>query len=322
MQSLLQRAVNFLFPGVADRWLTVLRCGLGFQLTLYCVSSWSDWQLLYSSSGNGLISRDLAEAILSVESALVPRLGWVVTAGEQLGLSEPVILQLTWLFLLCAGLCLLFGAFSRTAAIVAWFLYLCAVKSGVLTSYGMDNFTIIGLFYLMVAPLPDRFSFDVIVRKLPVRDERLHGFHCRVLQIHLCLIYFFGGLTKALGPAWWNGESMWRALTRSPFNVISPDFLASWGSALPLLGIGVCFLETGYPFFIWSRRTRAIWLAGILVMHVAIGLTMGLYLFGLIMIILNLAAFGPDLRTRVVATAEPLIVQVGSKNLIRSTPDR
>jgi hypothetical protein len=29
-------------------------------------------------------------------------------------------------------------------------------------------------------------------------------------------------------------------------------------------------------------------------MHVAIGLTMGMYLFALIMIVLNLAAFGPD----------------------------
>ena len=29
-------------------------------------------------------------------------------------------------------------------------------------------------------------------------------------------------------------------------------------------------------------------------MHLSIGLTMGLYLFALIMIVLNLAAFGPD----------------------------
>ena len=42
------------------------------------------------------------------------------------------------------------------------------------------------------------------------------------------------------------------------------------------------------------RRTRAFWLAGILLMHLSIGLTMGLYLFGLIMIVLNLAAFGPE----------------------------
>jgi hypothetical protein len=43
------------------------------------------------------------------------------------------------------------------------------------------------------------------------------------------------------------------------------------------------------------KKTRLVWLVGILAMHVAIGLTMGMYLFALIMIILNLAAFGPDL---------------------------
>lgn len=295
MGPLAQRAVDFLFPAVSDRWLSVLRCGLGLHVICYCLSLRPDWVLLYSSRGNGLISRDLAEAILSVDSELVPRLGWLVAAGERLGLSEPFTLNLLWLVLLSAGLCLLAGAFCRSAAVVGWFLHLCAVKSGALTSYGMDNFTTIGLFYLMVAPLPDRFSFDVRVRKLPVNASRFHGFHRRVLQIHLCLIYFFGGITKILGPAWWDGASIWRALTRSPFNVISPDFLAAWGSALPLVGFAVCLLETGYPFFIWSRKTRALWLAGILAMHVAIGFTMGLYLFGLIMIILNLAAFGPDL---------------------------
>ena len=31
-------------------------------------------------------------------------------------------------------------------------------------------------------------------------------------------------------------------------------------------------------------------------MHVAIGLTMGMYLFASIMIVLNVAAFGPGLR--------------------------
>jgi hypothetical protein len=30
-------------------------------------------------------------------------------------------------------------------------------------------------------------------------------------------------------------------------------------------------------------------------MHIAVGLTMGMYLFSLIMIVLNLAAFGPGL---------------------------
>jgi hypothetical protein len=42
------------------------------------------------------------------------------------------------------------------------------------------------------------------------------------------------------------------------------------------------------------KKTRLVWLVGILGMHIAIGLTMGMYLFALIMIVLNLAAFGID----------------------------
>jgi len=57
----------------------------------------------------------------------------------------------------------------------------------------------------------------------------------------------------------------------------------------------ICVLEFGYPFFIWRRRTRRIWLFGICGVHIAIGLTMGMYLFSLIMIVLNVAAFGPGL---------------------------
>jgi hypothetical protein len=61
---------------------------------------------------------------------------------------------------------------------------------------------------------------------------------------------------------------------------------------LPLLGISICLLEVSYPVFIWLKRTRLIWLGCILAMHAAIGLMIGLYLFALIMIIMNLAAFG------------------------------
>jgi len=162
-------------------------------------------------------------------------------------------------------------------------------------TYGMDNFTTIGLFYLMLAPFPDRYSIDRRLWKLSIKDRHLHGFFRRVLQLHLCIIYFFSGLNKSLGAGWWNGDNMWLALTRPPFNVLPVDLIKSCHFVLPLAGIAVLVLETFYPFFIWPRRTRPIWLAGILAMHVGIGLAMGLYLFGLIMIILNIAAFGPGL---------------------------
>lgn len=134
---------------------------------------------------------------------------------------------------------------------------------------------------------------DHRLRGRPLAAPERFGFHRLILQFHLCLIYFFSGISKCLGADWWNGISVWRALTRPPFDLIPAPLLLRGSWLLPALGILVCLLETGYPFFIWGRRTRGPWLLAILGMHLGIGLTMGLYLFALIMIVLNLSAFGP-----------------------------
>jgi Vitamin K-dependent gamma-carboxylase len=283
----------FLFSADSDRWVALLRIGLGFQVALFCLSLRNDWNDLFAGENNGFISRDLAEAILTLQNPLVPRLGWLVACGSYLGLTEETVLFVTWICLLGAACCLLLGFCCRTSAIIAWFLHLCAVKSGDFVAYGMDNFTTIGLFYLMVAPLPDHYALDWKLWRPRRQDPRLLGFQRRVLQIHMCLIYFFGGITKCLGQGWWTGESMWRALTRPPFNLIPLQLLISWEAVLPFLGIAVCLIETGYPILIWWKRTRFIWLVCVLGMDLAIGLTMGLYLFSVIMIVLNVSAFGP-----------------------------
>jgi hypothetical protein len=292
MRTLWARFLEFVFPLSSDSWLTVLRVGLGLQIASYCLSLRADWNSIFSE--NGLISRDLAEAILDVESALTPRFGWLFAAANNLGLSEPRALLLVWILLLCASCGLVLGLYTRTFSVMAWLLHLCAVKSGSLFAYGADNFTTIGLFYLMVAPLPDRFSLDYLWRKIPAKELQRQGFHRRVLQLHLCLIYFFGGLAKCIGGGWWDGTSIWRALTRTPFNVISPEAVVHWRSLFPILAISVWIIELGYPFFIWSKKLRPLWLVCVIGVHLGIGLAMGLYLFSSVMIVLNLSAFAPD----------------------------
>ena len=284
----------FLFPNGTDSWLTVLRLGLGLQTTLYSLSLRNDWNYLLAGT-SGLINRNLADALLSVESRFVPRLGWLVALGEHVGLGEGIVLSAAWICLLIAGCSLLIGFTCRVSAILAWFLHLCAAKSGGFVSYGVDNFMTIGLFYLMLSPLPDRNSLDWRLRRSRPKNPQLLGFWRRVLQLHLCVIYFFSGLTKCLGSGWWNGSSVWRALIRPPFNVIDPEILVSWKYLFPVVAISIWALEIGYPFLIWSSKTRKIWLICICALHAGIGLTMGMYLFALIMIVLNVAAFSPDL---------------------------
>ncbi len=289
------RLETFLFPLSTDHWLATLRIGLGIQVVCYCVALRPDWMAIFAGDGAGLVSRDLAEAILDLKSPLIPRLGWLISLGAALHLEEATVLSLVLSCLLGASICLLLGFLCRPAAVVTWGLYLAVAKSGNLFSYGVDNFTLIGLFYQMIAPLPDRWSRDWKWQRRSVTDPARLGFHLRVLQIHLCLIYFFGGITKAVGPGWWNGASLWLALSDPPFDLVPLSFLLRLRALLPAMGILVCALETGYPVFIWWRKTRTPCLAAVLGMHLMIGLTMGLYLFSLVMIILNLAAFGAAL---------------------------
>src|SRR5207247_6394781 len=232
--------------------------------------------------------------ITSFDSRLIPKLGWLVALGGHIGIGEETVLSVAWACLLCAGCCLLLGLFCRPAAIIAWFLHLCAAESGGLLAYGADNFMTIGLFYLMLSPLPDRYSLDHRLVKTKPKDPQRLGFLRRVLQLHLCFVYFFGGLAKCLGSGWWDGTNLWRALTRPPFTIVPPDILVRLKYLLPILGISICLIELGYVVFIWMNRTRLFWLVCILVMNVAIVLTMGLYLIAIVMIVLNIASFGVD----------------------------
>jgi Vitamin K-dependent gamma-carboxylase len=287
-----QRFVGFLFPSESDTWLTVFRIGLGVQITLYALFLRSDWHYLFASSGKGLVGREVGEAITSFESPFIPKFGWLIAVGHTFNISEETVLTVAWVVLLSAGCLLLLGLLSRPAAIVAWFVHLCAAESGGLLAYGADNFMTTALFYLMLSPLPDRYSFDHWVVKTKSKNPQALGFWRRVLQVHLCFVYFTGGLAKFLGNGWWDGSNLWRSLIRSPFNLVSPDLLIQFKYVLPLLGIAICLLEVSYSVFIWLKKTRRIWLACILAMHAAIGIMMGLYLFALVMVVMNLAAFG------------------------------
>lgn len=289
---------NFLLAPESSAWLTVLRMGLGLQVLFYAISLRSDWLEILGLGNQGLIRRDLAEAMLSADSPFIPRVGWIVGAGAHLGLTENAVLWLVWIILIAAASLVVVGLFCREASAVTWLLYICTAKSGEVLSYGVDNFTIIGLFYLAIAPFPDAWSLDARWRGVLLRNGTLHGLHRRVLQLHMCAIYFFGGIAKCAGRGWWNGTSLWRALTRAPFDVVPAEILARAAFLLPTIGIFVCVMEATYPIFIWPRKTRVMWFAGVLGMHAAIGLMMGMYLFASVMIILNLSAFGPEFLFR------------------------
>jgi hypothetical protein len=291
--SIGKNTVDFFFRSDTGRWLSFLRMGLGLQVLFSVLSLRADWNLLFGGGHSGLLGREVGDAMTVVQSPFIPHLDWIVSLLSKAGVNENAALALVWWSFLVLGGLMLLGLFCRPVAVTAWFLQLACAKSGGLLSYGADNLTTIGLFYLMIAPFPDPWSIDRILLQRTTSDPQLLGFHRRALQLHLCLIYFFGGLTKCLGAGWWNGTNLWRSLTIPPFDVLPIDWVASFGFLLPTAGITICLLEVTYPFFIWWRRSRKAALVAICAMHLGIAMIMGMVLFGAIMIILNLAAFWP-----------------------------
>src|SRR5207249_59231 len=95
------RLETFLFSKESDTWLAILRIGLGLQVGFYALSLKSDWNYLLGGGNGGLNGRALSEGLLSAQTSLIPRLGWVLSLAKQIGVSESQTLSITWWILLC-----------------------------------------------------------------------------------------------------------------------------------------------------------------------------------------------------------------------------
>src|SRR5262245_56162485 len=104
-----KRPWTFLFPPDSGQWLSLLRVGLGCQVILYTWSLRHDWRFLFQSDRQGSVVRTLTEAIVSSQTELTPRLGWILAIGERLGGTESVILWVIWFSIIVAGCLLLLG---------------------------------------------------------------------------------------------------------------------------------------------------------------------------------------------------------------------
>lgn len=203
------------------------------------------------------------------------------------------------LCLVCIGL----GFFSNVFAAIGWFIHLIFLNTGNIYGYGVETFIHILLFYFIFMPVDAKFSLKAMLLKKKFRSEKTKRHHqvmarifIRLLQIHLCLIYFNAGLAKTFGTHWWNGEGAWRSLTQFQYNTFNLTWLYKFPLLLKIAGWSVMALETLYGAFIWWQPTRKLFLYGIICIHLCIGIFMGLYFFAAIMIIINIAAFAFDLE--------------------------
>ena len=192
------------------------------------------------------------------------------------------------LFLTLLGL----GIFTRISAMLALGLHLVWVFSIEVMMYGVDFMTTICLFYMVVFPVGRHYSLDAFHRGNWKGASSHQVLNLTLFQVHFAIAYFFSGLAKALGPTWWNGEAVWKALqTNSYADVTDPGIWASYPVVLQIAGVATVLMEMAFPVGIAFKRTRPFFLSGIILFHIAIGFLLGLYFFSATMILINLTAY-------------------------------
>ena len=290
MNSLINKLDKFLFQYNSIRPFAFLRISLAFFCLIYFICLANEMHALIGF--DGYVGREISEA--SINSRLIPRISWLVNRLINAGLSdEKSVSIIMWIYLL-AILCMLAGFFTRVSIFIVWAIHLMIFNSTEIFSYGVDAFMNILLFYSLLMPLTSRWSLDYILLKKRKKagNSVYESFFVRVLQIHICIAYFFGGVSKLIMPGWLSGNSIWQTLMLPHFKVIDFSFLANHPFITTAIGCIVVTLELFYPLMMCFNKARKPWLIAIISMHVFIGCFMSLPFFGLIMIIFNLAAFG------------------------------
>jgi vitamin K-dependent gamma-carboxylase-like protein len=286
--SRLQTGIDaFLEEPDAPRALAILRIATAGFALLQAALWYPDWLSFFGPDGwmQWEISRVLND-------------GWTLHIAQvhavlkHLGLAPEQTVSVFYWFYVASILGLLVGWHTRVWAVLACLCHYVIMGSLAAFVYGVDIFLQMALFYLMVMPASRAWSLDARQGRVTRAATWHTGLSLRVLQVHLCLVYLSAGVEKLLSPEWWNGNVIWRSLVQPDFRQL--DF--TWLARHPWMPISLSWftmiLESGYWAAMWVPRLRVLWLAGIVALHVGIGLFLGLRLFGLIMIVLSVSAFG------------------------------
>jgi hypothetical protein len=192
------------------------------------------------------------------------------------------------------------GLWTRVTSVLALVTAISYVNRVPAALFGLDQINIMLTLYLAIGPSGQTLSLDrwLSVRRLgskakpplPCASANLAQ---RLIQVHMCVIYLFAGLSKLQGPAWWDGEAMWRAFANLEYQSLDMTWLA-WHPWLVNAMTHVSLVwELSFCVLIWKPLWRPVMLAGALALHLGIGLCLGMWTFGLIMLV-GCASFLPN----------------------------
>lgn len=191
------------------------------------------------------------------------------------------------------------GLWTRVTSVLAFLVTVSYIYRVPQATFGLDQINAMLTLYLAIGPSGKALSLD---RWLAVRGGRIPAgrprplasanLAIRLINVHMCVIYFFAGISKLQGEAWWNGEAMWRAFANYEYQSADMTWLAWHPWILELMTHTSVLWEISFAALIWQPRLRPIVLVFAVALHVGIGACLGMWTFGLIMLV-GCASFLP-----------------------------
>ena len=185
------------------------------------------------------------------------------------------------------------GIQTRVTAILTAVIAIGYCNRSIGADFGLDQILAFLCMYCAIGNSGGAFSVDRMLafgKSVPAPPaSATTNIAIRLIQIHLCIVYFFAAVGKLQGTTWWSGEAVWLALASYEYQQIDMTWLANYLPLVSAMTVVSLFWELLYPALVWPRLTRPIMLGLAVLVHLGIGLCMGMIEFGLVMLVANLA---------------------------------
>ena len=194
---------------------------------------------------------------------------------------------------LVSALGVLLGRYTRLCSVLTFFCVSSLLTPAQWGTNSADQLVKILSFLFMVTGLAGytarHYSLDCKHRPKSTRSSSIPAWAYRVFQVQLCAIYFFSGMGKMGNSVWQNGQAMQIILAQTDSWMRFDMGLTAYPAFTALLTMGTLMFELVlFPFLVWFRRTRP-WILGLgMAFHLSILITMKVFIFTEVMILLYL----------------------------------
>lgn len=296
------------------------------DLTAWFIDGWNRFWFTPTDPATLSLIRILAGAMLfythlvwsaGLEDFFLPT-GWISPEAASVAQIHPLTWSYFWwikdpstlwavhITALMAFAMLTIGLFTRVAAVTSFLAAVSYVNRVPGAQFGLDQINVMLVTYLMVGPCGARYSMDRWLADReggaapPVPPMISANISIRLIQFHMCVIYFFAGLSKLQGETWWRGDAFWGAVANLEYQSWDLTWLANWPVLIALVtGISV-YWELSFCVLVWVPKLRPLIVFLAVPLHMGIALGMGMITFGLVMLFGCLSFVPPSLVRKLV----------------------